>query len=155
MRKKPKTKNKKPKRKIIISKSAEETKKIGKNLAKKILASKIAEKAVIIALEGNLGSGKTTFLQGLAKGLRIKDKILSPTFIIFKKFPIPNSSVSKNRRPSIFRDRDFYHIDCYRIKNQSEILELGFKKIISEPKNIVAIEWPEKIKKIIPKNVKK
>jgi len=45
----------------------------------------------------------------------------------------------------------FYHIDCYRIKKPKEILDLGFKEVISSPKNIVTIEWADRIKKIIPK----
>ena len=48
--------------------------------------------------------------------------------------------------------KNFYHIDCYRIKNEKDILELGLKEIILDPKNIVAIEWSEKIKKILPKD---
>ena len=49
--------------------------------------------------------------------------------------------------------RNFYHIDCYRLKDSKDILELDFKKIIADPKNIIAVEWPEKIKKVLPKNI--
>jgi len=129
-----------------ITKSYKQTQKLGENLALQLRAStelsrtssgQIKENkktAMVLALSGNLGGGKTTFLQGFAKGLGIKEKILSPTFVIMKKFG------------------NFYHIDCYRLKNEKDILELGFKEIIKNPKNIVAIEWPEKIKKILPKN---
>jgi tRNA threonylcarbamoyladenosine biosynthesis protein TsaE len=118
-----------------------QTKKLGEKLAKKILKTKSKKKAVIVGLEGDLGSGKTTFLQGFAKGLGIKEKILSPTFIIMKKFKIKVSNF-----------KNFYHIDCYRISKPKEILNLGFKKIISNPKNIIAIEWADQIKEILPKN---
>ena len=132
-------------KKIFLTNSASQTQKIGKNLAEKILATEIpcshCDGAIILALEGDLGGGKTTFLQGFAKGLKIKQKITSPTFVILKKFHI-----------SGFKFQNFYHIDCYRIEKPKEILDLDFKKIISEPKNIVAIEWSEKIKKILPKN---
>jgi tRNA threonylcarbamoyladenosine biosynthesis protein TsaE len=47
---------------------------------------------------------------------------------------------------------NFYHIDCYRVENEKEVLNLGFKEIVSNPKNIVAIEWADKIGKIVPKN---
>ncbi|GAI22799.1 unnamed protein product, partial [marine sediment metagenome] len=90
--------------------------------------------------EGDLGGGKTTFLQGFAKGLGIKEKILSPTFIILRKFLIPKSQFL-----------NFFHIDCYRISRPKEILDLGFKEIISNSKNIVTIEWAERIQKILPK----
>jgi len=128
--------------KSYLTKTPSETKKIGKETALLVLKQKPQQKAMIIALKGELGSGKTTFSQGFAKGLKIKEKVLSPTFVIFKKFLI-----RKNKRGF----KNFYHLDCYRIKNPKEILELGFKEIISNPKNIVLIEWPEKIKKILPK----
>ena len=127
--------------KIYTTKSYKQTQKLGEKFAKDILKLKPKNSAVVIGLRGNLGGGKTTFLQGFAKGLGVKGKILSPTFVILKRFLI--KKISKN----------FYHIDCYRLKNEKDILELEFKEIISDPKNIVAIEWPEKIKKALPKNL--
>lgn len=121
-----------------------QTQKLGKSFAKKILNLPPKKTAVVLGLTGNLGGGKTTFLQGFAKGLGIKDKITSPTFVIYKKFSIK----AKIQCPT---PNTYYHFDCYRINNPKEILGLGFREIISNPKNIVAIEWPERIKKIIPK----
>lgn len=123
-----------------LSYSTNQTKSLGKKLAQNILKLSLKKKAIVIALKGELGSGKTTFLQGFAKGLGIRDKILSPTFVILKNFQIPASDF-----------QHFYHIDCYRIKKPEEILALGFKEIISDPKNIIAIEWAEKVNKILPK----
>jgi len=94
-----------------------------------------------------LGGGKTTFLQGFAKKLGIKEKILSPTFVIMRKFKIRENSC-----PNSCKFVGFYHIDCYRIEKPKEILDLGFREIIQDPQNIMAIEWAEKIKKILPKN---
>lgn len=122
----------------IVTKSAKETKKKGEFLAQEIIKSK---KASIIGLEGELGSGKTTFIQGLAKGLGIKERITSPTFVIFKKFKLG----------SVPHLKYFYHIDCYRLNSPQDLLDLGFKEIISQP-NLVVIEWAEKIKKILPKD---
>ena len=121
--------------------SFEETQNLGEKLAKKIIDSGLQKTAVVLGLSGNLGGGKTTFMQGFAKGLGVNEKILSPTYVIQKRFEIKN----------IFKN--FYHIDCYRINEPEEILELDFKKIISNPENIVAVEWPEKIKKFLPKNI--
>jgi len=118
-----------------------QTKKLGESLAKEILKTKPKKIAFVIGLEGDLGGGKTTFLQGFAKGLGIKEKILSPTFVILKKFEIGK-----------VKSQYFYHVDCYRIKKPKEILDLGFKEIISNPQNIVVVEWADKIKKILPKN---
>lgn len=123
----------------IISLSPKKTKEIGENLAKKILKGKIKKR--ILLLEGDLGSGKTTFLKGFAKGLSIKERILSPSFVIFKRFGIKNKKF-----------KNFYHFDCYRIKDKKEVLKLGLKKILKDKKNIVAFEWPEIIERILPKN---
>jgi len=119
------------------TKGAEETQKLGKELAEKILKQGPKSQAMVLALCGNLGGGKTTFLQGFAKGLGIKDKILSPTFVIMKRF------------------KNFYHVDCYRLNSERDAAELGLKEIIANPNNIVAIEWPERIKKLIPKSAMK
>ena len=127
-----------------ITNSPSQTRKIAEILAKKILRTPLEKKALILRLEGDLGGGKTTFLQGFAKGLGIKEKILSPTFVIMKKYKIPTGLMGKFQ--------SFYHIDCYRIKKQKEILNLEFKEIISNPKNIIAIEWAEKIKKMLPQD---
>ncbi|MFH1461198.1 MAG: tRNA (adenosine(37)-N6)-threonylcarbamoyltransferase complex ATPase subunit type 1 TsaE [Patescibacteria group bacterium] len=132
----------------IIVQSAKQTQQAAKILAKEIIQSRPRDKkALIIGLEGDLGSGKTTFIQGLAQGLGIKEKIASPTFVILKKYNIPNKNVSGFR----FQVSGLYHIDCYRINHQ-DLLELDFKEIINQPQNIIAIEWAERVKKILPKN---
>ena len=137
-------------RKEVITQTPGQTKELGEKLAKEILKKKPPKDiASVIGLTGELGGGKTTFLQGFAKGLGIKEKILSPTFVLMKKFPI-KSLKQKPDEGSVFEF--FYHIDCYRIKTTEEILGLGLKEIISCPKNIVAIEWAEKVKGILPKN---
>lgn len=125
-----------------ITTSYKQTQKLGEELALRLCSGRDYRKsAIVIGLSGNLGGGKTTFLQGFAKGLGIKEKILSPTFVIQKRFKIKNSKFS-----------NFFHIDCYRFNKDEDILELGWKEIISNPENIVAVEWPEKIKKVLPKS---
>jgi tRNA threonylcarbamoyladenosine biosynthesis protein TsaE len=126
----------------FITTSCKQTQKLGEKTARQILDNEGGRTAVVLGLQGNLGGGKTTFLQGFAKGLGIKEKILSPTFVILKRFQVPG-----------FRFNDFYHIDCYRLKDEKDVLDLGFKEIISDSRNIVAIEWPEKIKKALPQNI--
>lgn len=126
----------------IITKSAKETKKIGSDFVATLKRPIIPKQALIIALEGNLGSGKTTFIQGMAQGLGIKENVLSPTFLILKQFPI-----------SLKKYKNFYHIDAYRLKNPKELLELGFKDLINNPENIIVIEWADKVKRLLPKKV--
>ena len=124
-----------------ITNNSFETALLGKEMAKKILKNRQNKKAQILALQGELGGGKTTFLQGFAKGLGIKEHILSPTFVIFKKFKIQDPFFNL-----------FYHIDCYRLKNSKDLLSLGFEEFSSNPKNIIAIEWAEIIEDALPKN---
>jgi len=131
----------------ILTNSPGQTKKAGEVLSKEIIKTKLSKGALIIGLEGDLGGGKTTFLQGFAKGLEIKEKILSPTFVIMRRFKIRVNSCS-----NLCKFANFYHIDCYRIKKSEEILDLGFREVMSNPRNIIAIEWAEKIKKILPKD---
>lgn len=128
--------------KKFITKSAPETQQWAAEIARQILRQKIGKQAVVLALEGELGAGKTTFVQGFAKGLGVREKILSPTFIVMKRFKIYD-----------VRFKNFYHFDCYRLNDPKEILQLGFKDIISNPKNIVVIEWPERIEKTLSKKV--
>lgn len=128
------------KHKTFLSMSPFQTEKLGRELAKEILKHPLQKGAAVVGLMGDLGGGKTTFLKGFARGLGTKDKILSPTFIILKKFQVPGSEFQW-----------FYHIDCYRIKEPKEILALGFQEIITGPKNIVCVEWADRIKKILPK----
>lgn len=93
----------------------------------------------IIALTGELGSGKTTFAQGFARGLGIKDKITSPTFLIIRQYPVPGQ---KNF---------FFHIDLYRLENIN-LNGSGLKEILADSTNIIIIEWADKIAKSLPKN---
>jgi tRNA threonylcarbamoyladenosine biosynthesis protein TsaE len=116
-----------------------ETQDIGQALAETVEAQ---DEAVVFGLTGDLGAGKTTFLQGFAKGLGIKEKVISPTFVIMNRFDIKKAKFE-----------NFYHLDCYRIEDSKEMNNLDFEEIVSNPKNIVCIEWPEKIKKLLPEQL--
>jgi tRNA threonylcarbamoyladenosine biosynthesis protein TsaE len=113
-------------------------------LAGEVKKSVLKNKAFVLALKGDLGGGKTTFLKGFAQGLGIKQRITSPTFVIIKRFQLNNLTIKQFN--------NFYHIDCYRVQKPKEILNLGFREIIANSRNIVAIEWADRIKKILPKN---
>jgi len=119
-----------------------QTKKLGEVLAKEVIKAGKGDKARVLGLIGDLGGGKTTFLQGFARGLGIKERILSPTFVILKKFEI------KKKGPFDF----FYHIDCYRIGGSKDLAELGFKEMAADPANIIAAEWADKTKNLLPKD---
>ena len=138
----------------VITNSPQETQAFAKKLAEQILKRNPDKKAVVLALHGDLGSGKTTFLQGFAKGLGIKEVVNSPTFLITKKFKIPKiKDIPQNRRPSVSWYKWFYHLDCYRLENEKNLQGLGMLEILQNPENIIAIEWPERMKKILPKDI--
>jgi tRNA threonylcarbamoyladenosine biosynthesis protein TsaE len=128
---------------IKTSKSIKETDEIAKSFLQEILQVKNSQGALVMGLMGDLGAGKTTFLQAVAKHLGVKNKVLSPTFVIMKKYPLKN------------KKHDFlFHLDAYRLKNEKELLYLGWEEIIKDGKNLVFIEWPENVSKVMPKHTK-
>jgi len=125
----------------IVSKSAEQTGEIGQNLAKEIVdLENDGKEAIVIALEGELGAGKTTLTQGFAKGLGIEEKITSPTFVIFKIYSVPKGKHFKK----------MIHVDCYRLKDYTDLKVIGFNKILEDNANIILIEWSDRVKEILP-----
>ncbi len=126
----------------ITTRSASETKKIASILAKEASQSKGGASALVIALSGALGAGKTTFAQGFAESLGIKERVLSPTFVIMKIYALQKRA----------RKKHFIHIDCYRIHSSRDLAPLGIKEIFKDKNAIILIEWPERIKSMIPKN---
>lgn len=118
------------------------TQKFAKLLAAEVIRYKSKNKAFIAGLSGELGAGKTTFIQGFARGLGIKHRLTSPTFLIIRNYKLPNYPIANYK--------SFYHIDAYRIKKPKELTGLGLREILANPKNIILIEWAEKIKRILP-----
>lgn len=123
----------------ILTKSEKETQKIAKDFAKSL------KSGGIFALEGDLGSGKTTFTKGIASALGISDTITSPTFVILKNYEI------KNKKSKI---KNLIHIDCYRITDFEDAKSIGLQEYFELPDNIIIIEWPENIKSILPNGTK-
>jgi len=133
-----------------LSVQSTQTRKVGEKLAEEVIKTPKKDKAIVIGLKGDLGGGKTTFLQGFAKGLGIKERVLSPTFVLLRRYRIPKTKSSANSKIQTLKFKNFYHIDCYRLEKLEEILDLDFKKVASNPQNILAIEWSDKIEKILP-----
>jgi tRNA threonylcarbamoyladenosine biosynthesis protein TsaE len=132
----------------VITKNAEGTKSLGRKIATDL-------KGKIFVLTGDLGSGKTTFTQGFAEGLGIKNRIISPTFILMRKYPMQLKSQNSNLKTTIqnLELTNFYHLDLYRLEKniENEIENLGVKDIWKDKKNVMIIEWAEKIKNLLPK----
>ncbi|HSX40959.1 MAG TPA: tRNA (adenosine(37)-N6)-threonylcarbamoyltransferase complex ATPase subunit type 1 TsaE [Candidatus Saccharimonadales bacterium] len=121
--------------KTIITYNSKETQTLGEKLAADLKAGDV------VCLYGDLGAGKTTFVQGLAKGLGVKKRINSPTFIIVRSYRITNSQS---------RITTFYHIDLYRTQSLEDLKSVGIEEILQEKDAVVVLEWPEKLGKILP-----
>ena len=89
-------------------------------------------KATVIALIGELGAGKTTFVQKFARACGITEPVLSPTFVILKKYG------------------NLIHIDAYRLENSHELEKLGIHDLMADPNNVILIEWADRVADILP-----
>lgn len=105
----------------------------------------ISNRATVIGLRGELGAGKTTFTQTCANLFGISENVTSPTFVLLKKYKLGSSVLEEKFNFLI-------HIDAYRLKNGAELNAIGWQEIISNPKNLVMIEWPELVKDAMPAN---
>ena len=122
--------------KKIVSQNEKQTYQIAASLVKKLKGSEI------IALEGDLGAGKTTLVKGLAKAFKIKKHITSPTFVLMKVYDIKHSALGIQH---------LVHIDCYRLDEVQELFYLGIEEHLNRTDTIVVIEWADKIKKYLQK----
>ncbi len=113
---------------IVFLSSPEETLELGKSLASKVVPGSV------LALSGDLGAGKTTFVQGLALGLGIKDPIQSPTYVFLNQY----SGIMP-----------LYHFDLYRLKDEGDFFGLGFDEYFAAG-GVCVIEWPERIPLSLP-----
>lgn len=142
----------------IVSKNTEETRIIAKNFLQNLKQTK--NKALVVGLHGNLGSGKTTFVQFIAEELGIEGNITSPTFVIEKIYPVK----FRQRRMGFNRasetenhnwPKKLIHIDAYRLKNGDELKTLGFEEILKDSENLIMIEWPENVFDALPEDILK
>lgn len=124
--------------------SSKETKTLGAVIAEKILKAGPGKAARVIPLQGDLGAGKTTFTQGFLKALGARGRVTSPTFVLMKRFPLGAAA----KKAGFARA---YHIDAYRFRVPKESGALGLKDIFKDPRAIVIVEWPERLKGLIPK----
>jgi tRNA threonylcarbamoyladenosine biosynthesis protein TsaE len=139
----------------VLSKSLEETENIAKNFIGK-LSLGVHDTALVVGLYGDLGSGKTTFTQAIGKLFGIQEDITSPTYVIEKIYPIRTNAVNatSNGTSDINHDKfeKFVHIDAYRLDSAKELLSLDWKRTFADSKNIIFIEWPERVSEILPEN---
>lgn len=125
----------------FVSESPAKTRRIATELARKILKCD-SNKAFVIALEGELGAGKTVFAKGFAKAVGVNEKVTSPTFVIMKRFILHTS-----------RFMNLYHIDAYRLTGPRDLASLGLSDIFLEKGSIILIEWPERLGRFLPRKL--
>lgn len=123
--------------KQYLTYSEKETKNLAQKLTKDLRG--------VLALTGELGAGKTTFVQGFGKGMGIKEKIISPTFVLIRQHKIPKSK------------KILFHVDLYRLESKQDLRLLGIEELWANPNhgssnNIILIEWAEKAKSFLPKD---
>ncbi|MES2985876.1 MAG: tRNA (adenosine(37)-N6)-threonylcarbamoyltransferase complex ATPase subunit type 1 TsaE [Patescibacteria group bacterium] len=94
------------------------------------------KKAFLVFLSGDLGSGKTTTTQSIARELGIEEDITSPTFVILKRYEVKKGEF-----------KNLIHIDAYRLKNYEELQKIKFEGYLNDADNLILLEWPEMIDK--------
>jgi len=97
------------------------------------------ERASVIALFGDLGAGKTTFTKSFAKALGVEESVTSPTFVIEKRYPLSKEGFTT-----------FIHIDAYRLDDADELRKLHWQEDVSDPRNVIVIEWADKVEQLLP-----
>lgn len=127
----------------MITHSPKETKEFGQEIARKIFKEGPQERATVLSLVGDLGSGKTTFVQGFAYEANIRNKITSPTYVIMKNYSLKKEGFD-----------NLYHIDTYRISGSEGVRGLGLGSILNDPSNIILVEWGDRIDGLLPENKK-
>lgn len=120
---------------VFTTHSAEETRAFGKKLAGEIPAG------ALLCLQGELGAGKTTLIQGLLEGLGAERPYVSPTFVLMKQYDLTTPSTTGIKR--------IYHADAYRV-GAKDFTEIGFAEWCADPDGLVILEWPERIAEILP-----
>lgn len=110
-----------------------------------VLTGKDTQKAVVLALHGTLGAGKTTFMKVLAKELGVSEEVNSPTFVIMKTYEIDDTD-GKTASPF----SRLCHIDAYRIEDIDEMRVLRFEELLQQKDTIIGIEWAENIAQLLP-----
>ncbi|MFI5336889.1 MAG: tRNA (adenosine(37)-N6)-threonylcarbamoyltransferase complex ATPase subunit type 1 TsaE [Opitutales bacterium] len=121
----------------VTTRSAEETRTLAAELAATLGPD------TTLALHGDMGVGKTTFVQGLARGLGVGEQVTSPTFAIY--------TVHRAAGPARRKEagRTLVHLDAYRLENEHQIEELLLEEFLTSPW-VLAVEWPEKIAAWLP-----
>ena len=113
--------------------SKEETQEVAEKFATQLIPGDV------LCFYGDLGAGKTTFIQGLVRGLGVTKRIVSPTFILMRSYVTDKNGIQM-----------FYHADLYRLTKEAEVEGTGLLEALEESDAVVAIEWPDRMGSVLP-----
>lgn len=119
-----------------------------RNILAVLMIADPKDTSTMLALEGNLGAGKTTFVQALARELGVKDVVQSPTYVLMKAYPLELSDPSANTNRKFTK---LVHIDAYRLESPEEFDALRPQEFLDDPRALVVIEWPSRLEGRLPK----
>ncbi|MDE2071380.1 MAG: tRNA (adenosine(37)-N6)-threonylcarbamoyltransferase complex ATPase subunit type 1 TsaE [Patescibacteria group bacterium] len=105
-------------------------------------------RAAVVWLRGDLGAGKTTFVQCLARDYGIEEDVTSPTYVLMRSYDIPGARLPSG---TLRRYKRLVHIDAYRLEDPKEFLTLRPEQFLEDKDAVVLIEWPEKLGHYAPK----
>lgn len=121
---------------MAVSRSVAETERLTQVYLTNLVAKR--DRATVLGLSGELGSGKTVFTQALARELGVVENITSPTFVLEKIYKLNNQKFAR-----------LVHVDAYRLESGKELLKLGFAELLLDKNNLIVIEWAERVRDIL------
>ena len=127
--------------KKVRAENLEHTRAFAAHIVRELVATGPAKKsATVVGLYGELGAGKTTFTKEIARLFGIKRTVASPTFVLERIYAVASK----------FKFSRLIHIDAYRLSGGKELTSLGWDELLADPKNLIFIEWPEKVMDVMP-----
>lgn len=118
-----------------ITSTAEETRHLGREFGETLLPG------TLVCFRGDLGAGKTTFIQGVLAGCGAEPPFVSPTFVLMKEYHLAQPTRSGIRR--------IYHADAYRMETAEDFEKIGFTEWCADTEGVVLLEWPERIEPLL------
>ena len=139
---------------LIVTKNAHETAALAKKIASGLRGSET------LALIGELGSGKTTFVKALARALGVRDTVRSPSFVLMVPYRVHRRTKKLTRRvipnkPRASRGISWLvHVDAYRLKNTRQLKNIGLEEYLDQPDTVTVIEWADRVRGLLPRRSK-
>lgn len=127
-----------------ILRSLGETQSEAEKIVRTVAENPSRSGATVLALYGDLGSGKTAFTKGVARALGIEAEVTSPTFVIEKVYALDHPVFDR-----------LIHIDAYRLVGADDLRVIGWDDIVRDPKNLIVVEWADQVEELMPKDVRR